>query len=185
MHIPVESDPIHSYKTTERYPSSPPHTESSILQKSGSTTDESKKSSTGLDAGLVGSRCTGEGRSRYGGSLGSVGAGRGSSIASLCGGSVRLCSSYASDGSHGAGSGSAEGLGSIAVRGDGVLDRGLVLRVGAVVVADENITVDVAQADEVVALLVAVIDAGLVAGDASVDDAVGERVVSLSFSFSV
>ena len=84
---------------------------------------------------------------------------------------MRLCSGYASNGSHGAGSSGAQGLSGIAVRGDGVLDRGPVERVGAVVVADEDITVDVAQADEVVALLVAGIDARLVAGNARVDDA--------------
>jgi len=84
---------------------------------------------------------------------------------------VALGSGYAGNRSHGAGSGSAEGLSSIAVRGDGVLDRGPVLGVRAVVVADEDIAVDVAEADEVVALLVAGVDAGLVAGDTGVDDA--------------
>ena len=96
---------------------------------------------------------------------------------------MRLCSGYAGDRGHGAGSGGAKGLGSIAVRGDGVLDGGPVLRVGAVVVADEHVTVDVAQADEVVALLVARVDARLVAGDTSVDNAVGRWLV-FNFSFN-
>lgn len=84
---------------------------------------------------------------------------------------MALGSGYAGDRSHGAGSGSTKGLSGIAVRGDGVLDRGLLLGVGAVVVADEDITVDVAEADEVVTLLVAGVDARLVAGDTGVDDA--------------
>ena len=45
--------------------------------------------------------------------------------------------------------------------------------VGAVVVADEDITVDVAQADEVVALLLAGVDARLVALDTRVYDVLG------------
>ena len=92
---------------------------------------------------------------------------------------MRLCSSDASNGSHGAGSSSAQRLSSIAVRGDGVLDGRLVLGVGAVVVADKDITVDVAQADEVVALLLAGVDARLVALDTRVYDAVGVVVSTL------
>lgn len=49
--------------------------------------------------------------------------------------------------------------------------RTLVKRVGAVVVAGLDIGVDVAEADEVVAVLVAGVDAGLVARDTGVDDA--------------
>ena len=84
---------------------------------------------------------------------------------------MALGSGYAGDRSHGAGSGGAKGLSSIAVRGDGVLDRRPVLGVRAVVVADEDVAVDVAEADEVVALFVAGVDARLVAADAGVDDA--------------
>ena len=47
----------------------------------------------------------------------------------------------------------------------------------AVVVADENVSVDVAEADEVVGVLVAIIDAGLVALDASVYDVLGIALV--------
>lgn len=90
---------------------------------------------------------------------------------------MALGSGYTGNRSHGAGSGGAQGLSSIAVGGDGVLDRRLVLRVRAVVVADEDIAVDVAQADEVVALLVAGVDAGLVAGNASVDDVLSSALV--------
>ena len=85
---------------------------------------------------------------------------------------MRLCGGYAGDGSHGAGGSGAKRLGSVAVRGNGVLDRGLVERVGAVVVADKHVAVDVAQADEVVGLLVAAVDARLVALHARVYDAV-------------
>jgi hypothetical protein len=47
----------------------------------------------------------------------------------------------------------------------------------AVVVADENVSVDVAEANEVVGVLVASIDAGLVALDASVYDVLGIALV--------
>jgi hypothetical protein len=64
-----------------------------------------------------------------------------------------------------------QGLSSVTVGGDGVLDRRLLERVGAVVVANEDVGVDVAQADEVVGVGVTGVDAGFVAGDAGVDDA--------------
>lgn len=70
----------------------------------------------------------------------------------------------------------AQGSGGIAVRGYGVGDGRLVEAVGAVVVADEDVGVDVAEADEVVAVLLAGFDTGLVAGDAGVDDAGGGNV---------
>ena len=74
---------------------------------------------------------------------------------------------------HGRGSRSAQGLSSVAVRGYRVLDGRALVAVGAVVVADEDIAVDVAEADEVVSVLLAGFDAALVALDARVDDAAG------------
>lgn len=47
----------------------------------------------------------------------------------------------------------------------------------AVVVADENISVDVAETDEVVRVLVAGVDAGLVTLDASVYNVLGIALV--------
>lgn len=47
----------------------------------------------------------------------------------------------------------------------------------AVVVADENISVDVAETDEVVGVLVAGVDAGLVTLDASVYNVLGIALV--------
>jgi hypothetical protein len=84
---------------------------------------------------------------------------------------MRLCSSDASDTSHGAGSRSAHGLGSVAVACYCALDGGTFERVWAVVVADEDVAVDVAEADVVVSVLLARVDAGLVAGQAGVYDA--------------
>jgi hypothetical protein len=59
----------------------------------------------------------------------------------------------------------------IAVRGHSVCGRGFLVAVGAVVVADEHIGVDVAQADEVIALGVTGVDTGLVARDTGINDA--------------
>lgn len=177
MLVPIEIDPIHTSNPNPRYPLSNSH--SHFLQKSGST-DQGKKSSTGLDAVLVGTGSTRESRGSWGSRAGRARARAGTSSRRLAGlGSrgVRLCSGYASNGSHGAGSSGAQGLSSIAVRGDGVLDWGLVERVGAVVVADEDVTVDVAQADEVVALLVAGVDARLVAGNTRVNDVLSIALV--------
>jgi hypothetical protein len=58
---------------------------------------------------------------------------------------------------------------------DFVLDRGLVRIVGAVVVANEDVGVDVTQADGVVGAggSGAGVDAGFVAGDAGVEDSGG------------
>lgn len=78
------------------------------------------------------------------------------------------------DGGDGCGGGSAEGLSGVTELGDLVLDRGLLVAVGAVVVADEDVSVDVAHADEVVWLLVARVDTRLVSGDAGVNDAARE-----------
>jgi hypothetical protein len=50
-------------------------------------------------------------------------------------------------------------------------------RTRAVVVADENVTVDVAEANEVVGVLVAIIDTRLVALDTSVDNVLGIALV--------
>lgn len=61
-----------------------------------------------------------------------------------------------------------------------VLDGRLLEAVGAVVVADKDVGVDVAEADEVVAFGLAGLDAGFVAGDTSVDDAEGEDLVWFS-----
>ena len=58
-----------------------------------------------------------------------------------------------------------------------VLDGGPLVAVGAVVVAGEDVGVDVAQADEVVGLGVAVVDAGLVASAAGVNDVLGGTLV--------
>jgi hypothetical protein len=76
--------------------------------------------------------------------------------------------------------GSAQGGGGTAVGSHRVGDGRLFERVGAVVVADEDVGVDVAEADEVVAVLLAGVDAGLVAGDTGVDDAgIGVSVCSM------
>jgi hypothetical protein len=56
-----------------------------------------------------------------------------------------------------------EGRGGVAPRGDGVFGGRLVGAVGAVVVADEDVGVDVAEADVVVGVGVAGVDAGFVA----------------------
>lgn len=61
-------------------------------------------------------------------------------------------------------------LSSSAEAGDLVLDGAALVAVGAVVVARQDVRVDVAQADPVVAVLVARVDAALVAADAGVDD---------------
>ena len=75
-------------------------------------------------------------------------------------------------------------MGGTAVRGDLVLYGRLLVAVGAVVVADEDIGVDVTEADEVVGLLVAVVDAGLVAGYAGVDDVLSLALVLGSYEAS-
>lgn len=62
-------------------------------------------------------------------------------------------------------------LSSLAELSDLVLDRRPLVALGAVVVASQDISVDVAHADEVIGLLVAALDAGLVACDTGVDDA--------------
>lgn len=54
-----------------------------------------------------------------------------------------------------------------------VLDGGLLVAVGAVVVAHQHVCVHVAHADPVVALGLAALDAFLVAGHAGVDDVLG------------
>jgi hypothetical protein len=82
----------------------------------------------------------------------------------------------ACNGSGGRAGTGAQGSGGTAVGGYGVGDRGLVEGVGAVVVADEDVGVDVAEADEVVTVLLAGVDAGLVAGDTGVNDAGGMLV---------
>jgi hypothetical protein len=84
---------------------------------------------------------------------------------------VALGGRNACNGSGGRARSGAQGGGGTAVGGYGVGDRGLVLGVGAVVVADEDVGVDVAEADEVVAVLLAGVDTGFVAGDTGVDDA--------------
>jgi hypothetical protein len=78
---------------------------------------------------------------------------------------------------HGGRRSCAQGSRGAAVRGDGVGNGRLLVAVRAVVVADEHVGVHVAQADEVVAFLVARVDARLVAFDAGVDDAGGGLVV--------
>lgn len=78
----------------------------------------------------------------------------------------------AGHGRHGRGRSSAQGSRGTAVGRHGVGNRRLLVAVRAVVVAHEHVGVNVAQADEVVAFLVAFVDAVLVAGDAGVDDAV-------------
>jgi hypothetical protein len=62
-------------------------------------------------------------------------------------------------------------LSSSAVLDDLVVDRRLLVALGAVVVAGLNIGVDVAHADPVVGLVLATLDAILVAGHAGVDNA--------------
>ena len=84
---------------------------------------------------------------------------------------MTLSSSDASDRGHGGRGGGAQGLGGAAVRADRVLDGGTFVAVGAVVVADEHVAVDVAEADEVVSVLLARFDTGLVAFDTGVYDA--------------
>ena len=91
---------------------------------------------------------------------------------------MALGSSDASDRGHGGRGGGAQRLSGAAVRRDRVLDGRAFVAVGAVVVADEHVAVDVAEADEVVSVLLAGFDAGLVAFDARVYDAgVGVRFV--------
>jgi hypothetical protein len=69
---------------------------------------------------------------------------------------------------------------SSAVRVHGALYGEAVVAVGAVVVADEHVGVDVAQADEVLHVgRGARVNAGFVAGDAGVDDAGGVLVGGL------
>ncbi|OIC18015.1 hypothetical protein A7L51_19470 [Acinetobacter baumannii] len=83
---------------------------------------------------------------------------------------MALGSSDASNRRHGRGRSCAQGLSSAAVGSDGVLYGRALVAVGAVVVADEHVAVDIAEADEVVSLLLAGFDARLVAGDACVYD---------------
>jgi hypothetical protein len=90
---------------------------------------------------------------------------------------VALCRSHAGNGCHGCRSSRAKGSGGVAVGSHGVGDWGLVEAVGAVVVADEDVGVGVAEADVVVAVLLAGGDAGLVAVDTGVDDAVDIALV--------
>lgn len=64
-----------------------------------------------------------------------------------------------------------QGLRGLAKGSDLVLDGRLGVRIWAVVVADEDVGVDVAHADVVVWLAVALVDAVLVARDAGVNNA--------------
>jgi hypothetical protein len=71
-----------------------------------------------------------------------------------------------------AGQGSRLRLSSSAVLCDLVVDRRLLVALGAVVVAGLDVGVDVAHADPIVGLVLAALDAVLVASDAGVDNAV-------------
>jgi hypothetical protein len=82
-----------------------------------------------------------------------------------------LCGGNAGNASSRCRRSSSERLRSITVRGHCVLDRRLLVAVGAVVVADKHVGVGIAQADEIIAVCVAGVDTGFVTGHAGIDDA--------------
>lgn len=141
------------------------------LEKSSSS-KESNKSSTSRNTHGVGSTSLESRSGGLGASSGASSTTSGSTGSSGGGSGVALGGSYASDGGHAGAGSSLEGLGGGAELGDLVLNRGLLVAVWAIVVADEHILVNVAETDVVVAVALALGDAGLVTGNTGVKDTV-------------